>query len=160
MKSVEVNSKLAGLKGSDVAFWVHCEVWVVALVGKEGGDTGGGIRYIVVCKFCKRKEVRPVRLLVVAVDADVLLECLIHSLGLAITFRMITRCEVKVDVEKGAEGAEEVRDKFRSTVGCDVIRDSMFGKDMSDEELGEFLGGAFVSGRDEDGLLRESVDDY
>lgn len=160
MELVEVDRKLSGLEGGDVAFWVDSQVRVIALIGKEGGDASGGIRGIVVRKFCERKEFGPIGLLIVAINADILFECLVDSLGLAVAFWMVAGGEVEVDVEEGAKGAEEVGDKLRTTVRGDMVRDSMFGEYMGDKESCEFLRGTFIVGWDEDCLFGESVNYY
>ena len=51
---------------------VNCEVWMVALVGKEGCDSGGSTGCIVVGELGGWKELIPIVLLVIAVDSDVL----------------------------------------------------------------------------------------
>ena len=57
---------------SKVAFGMNCEVQMVALVGKEGHDSGGSTGHIVIGKLGEWKELVPIVLLVVAVDSDVL----------------------------------------------------------------------------------------
>ena len=71
---------------------------VVAVLDKEWGEARGLMCCIVVCKLCKRQELRPVVLLVVGVDSEVLLQILVDSLGLAIAFGVVTGGEVKVHV--------------------------------------------------------------
>ena len=48
VEGVEVNGILSSLFGGKVSFWMYREVWMVAFVGKEGGDTSGSIQSIVV----------------------------------------------------------------------------------------------------------------
>ena len=76
---------------------------MVAFVGKERRDTSGSARSIVISEFCKWEEVSPVVLLVVAIDAEVLFQSLVSTLGLTITFRMVTRGKVQLDVESLSE---------------------------------------------------------
>ena len=64
-------------------------------------------------------------MLVVAEDPDVLLQGLVRSFCLTISFRVVTRGEVKLHVECNSKGPEEVRHKFRSSIGSDVARDAM-----------------------------------
>jgi len=59
-------------------------------------------------------------LLVVAIDSEVLFQSLISSFGLSITFGMISRCEVKLHVRRGSEGAEKVGYKFHAAIGSYV----------------------------------------
>ena len=83
---------------------------MVAFVGIEGHNAGGSTWRIVLCKLSKWEQVEPIVLLVVAVDSDVLFQNLISLFGLSIrlTFRMITRGEVKLHVESKTERSEEV----------------------------------------------------
>jgi len=76
---------------------------MVAFVGRERRDTSGSARSIVISEFCKWEEVSPVVLLVVAIDAEALFQSLVSMLGLAITFRMVTRGKVQSDVESLSE---------------------------------------------------------
>ena len=69
---------------------VNSNVWVVALIGIEGHNTGGCTWHIVVCELREWEQAKPIVLLVIAVDSDVLFQSLISSFALSITFRMIT----------------------------------------------------------------------
>ena len=81
---------------------------VLAVRKEEGSLLRGGVHPIVVREFRKRKKLRPVVLLIVTVDAKVLLECLVSTFGLTVTFRMIPRREVQLHVERFIQRAEEV----------------------------------------------------
>ena len=61
---------------------------------------------------------------------EVLLECLISVFSLTITFRMISRSEMMSHVEGFSEQAEKVGDKLWSTVGGNVLQNSMLGENM------------------------------
>ena len=76
---------------------------MVTLVSKEGWNASSSTQSIVVGKLHEQKEFGPVVLLIIAEDAEVLLECLISVFGLTITFRMISRSEVKSHVEGFSE---------------------------------------------------------
>jgi hypothetical protein len=39
MEFVNIRCELLSVKGSNVMLWVDVECWVVALIGKEGGNT-------------------------------------------------------------------------------------------------------------------------
>jgi len=54
---------------------------------------------VVVCELRQWEQVRPVVLLVVAVDPEVLFQCLVRPLCLAIAFRVVTGGEIKVHVK-------------------------------------------------------------
>src|SRR5882672_11182016 len=79
------------------------EFRVKALVGKEGGDHGGRMRSIVVCKFGKGQEVDPVILLVIDVNPKVLFQDLVDSFGLPIGLQVIGRRKVSLDTEQLAK---------------------------------------------------------
>jgi len=63
---------------------------MIPLVGEEGGNSSSSTGGIVVGELCKQKEVKPVVLLVISVDLEVLLECLVCAFGLSITLRMVS----------------------------------------------------------------------
>ena len=73
---------------------------MVSFIGEKWRDSSGGIRSIIISKFCDGEQIRPIVLLVVAVYLEVLLQGLIHSFGLSITFRMITGGEVEFHVQQ------------------------------------------------------------
>ena len=56
--------------------------------------------------------------------------------------------------ESFSEGAEEVGDEFRTSVGGDVGWDSVFGEHVCNEELGKLRGSDGVIGWNEYSLLR------
>src|SRR6266481_1216196 len=99
---------------------VKRDVWVVAFVCEERGNSHGAARCVVVCELCKGEEARPVVLLVVAVDTEVLFQSLVSTLSLSVTFRVVSRGEVQLHVQGGAKGPEELGYEFRPTVGSDV----------------------------------------
>ena len=59
-----------------------------------------------------RGKFRPIVLLIVTVNPEVLLEGLVHLLSLAVTFWVMPRDKVQSDVEGLTEGAEEMKDKL------------------------------------------------
>ena len=48
----EVNGKLAGPHGGEVALWMYCKSGVVTLVSEERRKSSGGVQSIVVGKLC------------------------------------------------------------------------------------------------------------
>ena len=99
-------------------------------------------------------------MLIVTVDPEVLLESLIHPLGLAIAFQMIARGEMKSDIEGLTKGAEKVRDKLHASIGGDVRGNSMLREDMEKEELCELRRCNRVVGWNEYALFRQMVNDH
>ena len=59
-----------------------------------------------------------------------------------------------------SEGAEEVGDEFRTSVGGDMGWDSMLGEHVRNEELGKLRGSDGVMSRNEYPLLQQAVHDY
>lgn len=133
VKLIKVDCEFASASGGDVAFGVNRQFRVVTLVGEERGDSGRRVGSVVVGELGERKEVRPVVLLVVAVDPDVLLEGLIRAFGLSVAFRMVSGSEVKADAEEFSERLEEVIDEFDAAVRCNVRGDSVLGEDVNKE---------------------------
>src|SRR6266481_6621586 len=99
---------------------VKREVRVVALVCEEWGNSHGAARCVVVCELSKREEARPIVLLVVAVDVEVLFQSLVSVLGLSVTFQVISQGEVQLHVQGGAKGPEEMGHEFQPMVRSDV----------------------------------------
>ena len=99
---------------------MYRDVRVISLVSEEWGYSGGSTRGIIVCEFREREKLSPVVLLVVAVNPDVLFQCLIGTFGLSVAFRMVTGSEMKLHIESFSERPEEVRDELRSAIGGDV----------------------------------------
>src|SRR6266705_4967232 len=120
---------------SQVSLRMDGEVGVVAFVGKEGRDARGSIRSIIVCKLCKRQELRPIVLLVVRVYPQILLKHLVHSLSLSVSFQVVARGEVESDIKGLAQGMEEMGNELRTPVGGDVQGNSVFRKHIEEEQL-------------------------
>jgi len=159
MEFLEVGGIFLSVGGTEAQVRVDCDVGVVAFVGEEGGDTSGCARGVVKSELCKWEEFGPVVLLVVAVDSEILLKCLVCPLSLTISFWVITRGEMQGHSECFSEQAEEVGDELRTSVGGDMGGYSMFGKHMRDKELGKLRGGNGVVGWNKYSLLREAVHD-
>ena len=51
VEEVKINGILLSSFGGKVLFRMYRDVWMVAFVGKEGGDTSGSIQSIVVREF-------------------------------------------------------------------------------------------------------------
>ena len=82
---------------------MNSNAWMVALVGVEMCNAHGSTWHVVVCKLSEWEQAKPIVLLVVAVDSDVLFQSLISSFSLSVTFRMMTGGEVKLHVKSEAE---------------------------------------------------------
>ena len=99
VEGVEVDRVLLGMYGSQISLGMDGDVWVVAFVSKEQGHTGSCVQSIIVCKLCKRQELGPIVLLVIAVNPQALFQHLVHSLCLSIALGMITRGEMEMDIK-------------------------------------------------------------
>lgn len=135
MKSVKVGGVLTSKSESHVAFRMDGEVRMMTFVSKKWGNASGEARSIVVGKFGEGKQLRPVVLLVVAVDAEELSEGLVCPFRLSVPFRMVTRGVVELHIESGSEGAEESGNEFGTSIGGDMIRNSMLREYVKYEEL-------------------------
>lgn len=159
MELVEVDGELSGLIRGDVAFRIDGDVRMVTLVSEEEGYTCGGARSVVVGELGERKETGPVGLLIVAVAADVLFQCLIRTLRLTISFRVITRSEMEDHPQGDSETSEEAGDEFGAPVVSNMSWDTVLGEDVNDEEFGKFLRGDSAVAGNEDRLLGKAIDD-
>ena len=72
MNICEVGDKLVSGVGGGKAIGIGGELRVVALVCKERSGSGGRTFRIIVCEFCDGEPVRPVILLIITVDAEIL----------------------------------------------------------------------------------------
>src|SRR5215471_13265786 len=99
---------------------------MIAFIGEERRYAGGGTRSIIVCEFRKWKELRPIVLLIIAIDTEVLFKGLIKSFGLPIAFWMITGGKMEFHVQRLTERTEEMRHEFGTPVGGDMRRYTMF----------------------------------
>lgn len=100
---VQVDGKFASTSGGEVVFGVDGDVRMIALVGEERRDTGGRVRSVVVGELREWEKTGPVVLLVVAVDAEILLQGLVDAFSLSISLRMVTGGEVESHVEDGPQ---------------------------------------------------------
>ena len=112
MKFLEVGGVFLSAEGTEAQVGVDCDVGVVAFIGEEGRDTSGCARGVVKRELREWEEFGPIVLLVVAVDSEILLECLVRPLGLTISFWVIARGEMQGHSECFSERAEEVRDEL------------------------------------------------
>ena len=82
---------------------------------------------------------------------------MVGLLSLSIALQVITRCEVEAHVERFAEGTQKTGHELSSAIRCGVVRDTMLGIDMHDEQEHELFRVNGVNGGDEDALLGEVV---
>src|SRR3981189_3549207 len=85
---------------------------MISFICEERRYTCSSVRCIVVGEFRERKQFRPIVLLIVAVDADVLFQGLVGALCLTVGLGMITGSEVKLHVKCCPKGSEEAGNEF------------------------------------------------
>ena len=95
MEFLEVGGIFLSMGRTEAQVGVDCDVGVVAFVGEEGGDTCCCARGVVKCELREWEEFGPIVLLVVTVDLEILLECLVRLLSLTISFWVIARGEMQ-----------------------------------------------------------------
>ena len=69
-----VDSEVASENRSDLSFGEDRDVWVITLRREERRNASRVVRCVVICEFGEGKQFGPVRLLVVAVNTEILLE--------------------------------------------------------------------------------------
>jgi hypothetical protein len=94
MAFIKIDGEVTGMGRSKVAFRVDGEIRMIAFVGEERRNSSGSTWSIVVGKLCKRKEISPVVLLIIAINSEILLQRLIGSFHLSVSFRVIARGEM------------------------------------------------------------------
>src|SRR5215471_15440441 len=99
---------------------------MIAFIGEKWRDAGGRTWSIVICEFRKWKELRPIVLLIIAIDTEVLFKGLIKSFGLPIAFWVITGGKMEFHVQCLTERMEEMRHEFGTPVRGDMRRYTMF----------------------------------
>jgi len=99
MEFVEVSDVLVGMSRNKIVFWMDGDGRVIAFVGEERRYSGCCVWSIVVSELGQGKEQTPVILLIVGIHMEVLLQCLVDSFGLTITFRVISGGEVQLHIK-------------------------------------------------------------
>ena len=97
-------------------------------------------------------------MLVVAIDAQILLQRAVDTFYLTVGGWVMSRCKVEAHAEEGAEGSEEVRGKLQAAIGGYVEGDAMLGEDMGDESICDINCGSVIRGGDENTFLGEAID--
>src|ERR1700691_5703759 len=93
---------------------------MISFVGKERGYSCCSTQSIVVCELHKCKKFGPIVLLIIAVYAEVLFQCLVSAFCLSVSFWVISGSKVKRHIESFSKRSEEVRDELCSVVGGHV----------------------------------------
>ncbi|KXN87857.1 hypothetical protein AN958_07866 [Leucoagaricus sp. SymC.cos] len=141
-------------------FGIHCNIGVVLFVSEKWEDTGGGIGCIIECELREQEELSPVVLLVITIDLEILLQSLVSTFRLTVTFWVVTRGKMQLHIQCFTKQSEEVQNELGASVRGNMSGDSMLRKDMENEQAGQIGGSNGVMSRDENTLLRKSVNDY
>lgn len=157
MKFVEVDCEFSGPCRSEIAFGIDRDIRVISFIGKERRGSGSSARSVIVCELGEWEQWGPIILLVIAVYTEILFQGLISAFCLTISFWVVSGGEVEFHVQCLSERPEEVGDEFGTSVTSNVRRNSMLRKDMKDKEVREFRSINSIVCRDEDTLLRKSV---
>ena len=88
---IKIYNKAAGSEGSNIAFRIHHNIWIVALISKKWRDTNDSTKSIIIKKLCKWQAIV---LLVVIIYTKILPECLICVFILSINFRVVASSKV------------------------------------------------------------------
>ena len=91
---------------------------------------------------------------------EVLFQGLVRSFRSSVTLRMISGGEVELYVQGFSERTEEPGDEFGPTVGGNMLRNSVFGEHMSNEQNCKVFGGTMDSCWNEDTLLGKAVNNH
>ena len=130
------------------------------VISEEERHLGGFLRETVIRKFSKRKQVEPVVLLMIAEDAEVSLEGLIHSFCLTISLRIKSCRSPKINFENGGKGRPEVGGKNRAAIRDNEVRKAVELDYIENKELCKFRSRRGLEIRDKMGHLGHSVDEH
>jgi hypothetical protein len=135
MEFIKVGDEVTGTRGSEFLLQMDGDVQMVTFISEEWRDACSSVRSIVIDELCDQKEVSPIVLLIITVDMEILLQGLIHSFCLSITFGVVTGGEIGLHIECLPKGVEKRRHELRSVIGGNVRWDSVFGEDVEDEQF-------------------------
>ena len=135
------------------------ELWMKAVVGIERRTVDRGLMRVVVRKFGERQEIRSIVLLIVAIDAEILFDGLVHTFSLTVSLGMKCRRQSTLQIHHGCKRIPEMRREDRSTVGDKRFRDAVQANDVIEKQACE-LGriGGFET-RNKVTHFRETVDE-
>ena len=133
---------------------------VVTEVGVERRHADGRVIGVIVGKFGNGEEGRPICLLVIAKCADVLFNCLVDPLGLAIGLGVESCGEVWANFKLAKNLTPPGGGERGSPVGGDIVGETVRTEDVLYEEGGEGWGGIGFVSWNKMGHLGEAVDYY
>ncbi|KAG6874105.1 hypothetical protein C0993_000827, partial [Termitomyces sp. T159_Od127] len=158
VEGLEVLGDFVSYVGKDVSE-KKSELEVVIFISIKGRHSSGGMGGVVLGELCQGQFHAPVVLQVVNIEAEVLLQGLVHLFSLAINFQVVDNGEVSLYLEGLTQRLPEPGHEKKAVIKYNVIWKSMLGEDMFKEEFGKLWGVVGGVAEDEDGLLGEAADD-
>src|SRR5277367_930724 len=122
---------------------VDRELGMEAVVGIEWRTVDRGLMRIVVRKLSEGQEIRPIVLLIVAIDAEILFDGLVHTFSLTVSLGMKCCRQSTLQIHHGCKRIPEMRREDRSTVGDNRFRDAVQANDVIEKQACELgrIGG-------------------
>ena len=112
--------------GDGGAFASHDgEVGPVSVDEFEGRVLCAGGKSRVDCEFCGGQVISPVVLALVAEDAKILFDFLVHTFGLTIALWVVSRGETRFNAEVLIQGSHETCCKLRAAIRVCLSRDAV-----------------------------------
>ena len=130
------------------------------VISEEERHLDGFLGGTVIRKLSKRKQVESVVLLMIAEDAEVGLEGLIHPFCLTISLRMKSCGFPRINLKDRSESRPEVGGENGAVVGNNGAREAVELDNVGNEELCEFRSRCGLETRNEMGHLSHSVDEH
>jgi len=106
---------------------------MITFVSKERCNASSGAQSIIASEFHQREEFRPIVLLIIAIDLNILFQGLIHSISLSVSFGVITGGKMELHIQSCSERPEEVGYKLGASVRSNVRQNTVFREYMPNE---------------------------
>ena len=110
------------------------------------------------CELRGGEMVSPVVLSLIAEDAKILFDFLVHAFGLSIALRVVSRGKTRFNAEVLVQGSHETCCKLRAAIGVNLSRDAVESKTVFVVKIGGTFGCDRVVGEREVGLTSHVVD--
>src|SRR5277367_3342273 len=138
---------------------VDHELGMEAVVGVKRRTVDRGLMRVVVRKFGERQEIRPIVLLIVAIDAEILFDGLVHTFSLTVSLGVESRRQSTLQIHHGCKRIPKMRCEDRSTVGDKRFRDAVQANDVIEKQACELGRTGGFETRNKVTHLREAVDE-
>ena len=131
-----------------------------AIVGKKRGKGSGRMLGVVVAEFCQWEEARPVGLLVVCIDAEVLFQHGVQLLRLPVRLRMKRRGAVGPNTAQLQQPPPEVGGEHRIAIAHQGVRKTVSSNHMLEDKGSDVRTCYRFCCRNEVCRLSETVHDH